>query len=30
MGKILIIDDNKMLTKLLAKKISSVFNFEID
>ncbi|NDJ27843.1 diguanylate cyclase response regulator [Campylobacter sp. MIT 12-8780] len=30
MEKILIIDDNKMLTKLLAKKISSALHFEVD
>lgn len=30
MKKILIIDDNKMLAKLLAKKITSSFGFEVD
>ncbi|WP_300703123.1 diguanylate cyclase [uncultured Campylobacter sp.] len=29
-GRILIIDDNKMLTKLLAKKLDSIFGFGID
>ena len=29
-GKILIIDDNKMLTKLLAKRLNNIFGFGVD